>query len=655
MKKNLLVCGITLFMMLSLTAQEPFYKSYNWEETPNYSTFKIDSTQSIISFKDKSINEFVFIKEGLIEFFLEHKIIWLNADDKIERYNKVYLPFKTNSELLVNKARVVTKEGKVIELDESKIHTAKDEETQKSYKYYAFEGLGKGSFIEYYYVVKRYPKYKGIKKTLQSDFSKYNVEFDLYAPSNLVFQFKSYNGLSDVKRDTLLKEKLHWQLKVSELPKLEKEEMSPYEASKKHLVYKLDRNTSSKVYDISSYVNVSKNMYAFLFKELTKGEVNSIKKIVEESGILEEKNDELKIRRLENFIKENFYISKLNSAELKDIVTLVKNKAANASGLMKLFISAMRYAGIKVEVVLTCDRFVTKFDEEFESDNFLTDYLLYFPSVKMFTAIERQDARLGLPPAKYTDNYGLFIKEVAIGDYKNGIGKIKFIRSNSGKDNSNNMKIDVRFDKDDLTLTNINFEHSYGGYTGQYVHPYLSFGNEDKIDEMYDLMIKSINSSLEIKSKKVTNDKSKFYGVKPLVISADTESSSFVTKAGRKYLFKIGELIGPQSEMYQEKKRILPLESEYKRYYNRKIKIALPEGYKVTNLEVLNIKNTFEDQGEKLYGFHSFYEVNGNELVVTVDEYYNSNKIPVKFFEAYRKIINSAADFNKIILVLEKK
>lgn len=51
--------------------------------------------------------------------------------------------------------------------------------------------------------------------------------------------------------------------------------------------------------------------------------------------------------------------------------------------------------------------------------------------------------------------------------------------------------------------------------------------------------------------------------------------------------------------------------------------------------------------------FKSYFEMEGNVLKVTADEYYQKNYVPVEEFENYRKVINSAADFNEITLILE--
>ena len=51
--------------------------------------------------------------------------------------------------------------------------------------------------------------------------------------------------------------------------------------------------------------------------------------------------------------------------------------------------------------------------------------------------------------------------------------------------------------------------------------------------------------------------------------------------------------------------------------------------------------------------FNSSYTFENNTLIVTIDEYYNIIDIKPELYNTYRKIINSAADFNKVSLILE--
>lgn len=457
-----------LFITQIIFAQEkPFYETYSWNENPTYKIEK-DSNESIISLKHKILTEFYFEKDGLVEYFLEHKILWLNSDDEIESYNKIYLPYTSNSELKINRARVITKEGKIIELDESKILTAKDEETGQNYKFFAFEGINKGSFIEYYYIVKRYPRYGGNRINFQTDHKKNDVEFDLYAPTNLVFNFKTYNDTPEVEIDTLTQTKLHWKLKMDTIAPLYEEELSAYNASKKFVIYKLDRNTANNTKDISSYSKVAQNVYSNYYTVLNKKTQSALKKFIKEATKEKELTGERLIKKLEFYVKSNIVLTEDRSDNFKDLNEILKKKVANESGVLKLYIALFKSLNIKHEIVITSDRQNLKFDNKFEANNFLTDFLIYFSKTKKYLSPGELDSRYGYPPAYLTDNYGLFIKEVKIGDFASGLGKIKYIKPVKAEDTVDKMILDVSFDKDNIANCNIKLERSLGGYYGMY-------------------------------------------------------------------------------------------------------------------------------------------------------------------------------------------
>jgi len=151
------------------------------------------------------------------------------------------------------------------------------------------------------------------------------------------------------------------------------------------------------------------------------------------------------------------------------------------------------------------------------------------------------------------------------------------------------------------------------------------------------------------------NDESELFGVKPLQFIVDFTSEAFVEKAGKKYLFKLGDIIGPQIQLYQEKERVLPLEEQFHRSYFRKININIPEGYKISNLEDINIDKSYTENGLEMFSFKSYYKLENNIVKITADEHYRENKVRVDLYEKYRTVINSAADFNKIVLLLEPK
>ncbi|WP_248724711.1 DUF3857 domain-containing protein [Seonamhaeicola sp. ML3] len=652
MLKNKLLLAIVLFTQIILAQTTPFYETYSWEESPSYAV-ENGTTDDVIALKDKILTEFHFQENGLVEYFLEHRVLWLNSDEQIEYYNKIYLPYNNSSELKVNKARVINKNGEIIELDDSKILTAQDEETGRNYKFFAFEGIEKGSFIEYYYVVKRYPRYRGNKINFQSDFKKQNVEFDLYAPKNLVFDFKSLNDAPEIIQDTVIKDKLHWSLRVNDISALEKEELSAYNASKKAVVYKLDRNTADNSRDISSYTKVAQNIYSFYYGELSSKAQGAIKKFIKEAIDNTNQGEEDLIRNLEFYIKSNIYVAEDSSESLENLVEVVDKKIANETGILKLYISLFKALNIKHELVLTSNRLELKFDRDFEANNYLTDFLIYFPKSKKYLSPTEPESRFGFPPAYLTDNYGLFIKEVKVGDFVSGLGKTKFIKPITADETVDKMIIDVNFETDNISNSKIKLDHAMGGYYAMYFQPYIHLIKDEDREELIDGIAKRIHEDINITKKEIFNDDPKLSGAKPIRFVIDFETEALTEKAGRKYLFKAGDLIGAQMQLYQEKSRVLPVENEFNRSYLRTINIKIPEGYKVANLDDINIKNTFEKDGEELLIFHSYYEIKDNVLSITADEHYRENIIATKDYEAYRTVINSAADFNKLVLIFE--
>jgi len=647
----------TLFLTLLTVfvfAQEPFYKSYTWDENP-IKDITTNSDEEIICFKDKIVTEFIYDSENkLTEYFLIHKIYWLNSDDIIESYNKVYLPYSSQSKLVVNKARVISKDGKIIELDDSKILTAKDEETKREYKYYAFEGLEKGSFIEYYYVLNRSPDFDGKRLNFQTNHNKYNIDFELFAPKNLWFKFKSYNQLNEVIYDSTFTEKIRWNLHMDSLPLLENESQSPYDALVGYLVYNLYYNSTTKTYDISSYKNISQNMYDFYYASIESKSAKNINKIIGELKLKNEKDETNKIRKIEDFIKENYHVVNGGGPEFRELSFVLDKKIGSNQGIMRLYIAIFEALEIQHEIVITCDRSDNKFDKDFESYNFLDEYLLYFPKIKKYISPFEITSRLGFPEPLLTNNYGLFIKQIQMGEFKTGVGKIKFIEPVSHTETYSKIFTTVTFDKDDLTKTTLDMVLETGGYYSMNYQTIIHLLKEQDKEDLINEQIKFISQEMTIVSKKLENDNPKSFGYKPYKITAQVTSEDFVEKAGDKYLFKVGELIGPQQEMYQDNDRKLVLENDFKRSYHRELTVSIPDGYTITNLEKINIQNVYKEDGEIFFEFHSHYKMDGNTLTIICDEYYTVVEIPSTIFEEYRKVINSAADFNKLTLVLAK-
>jgi hypothetical protein len=58
---------------------------------------------------------------------------------------------------------------------------------------------------------------------------------------------------------------------------------------------------------------------------------------------------------------------------------------------------------------------------------------------------------------------------------------------------------------------------------------------------------------------------------------------------------------------------------------------------------------------EKLCEFVSSYVIKGNVLDIKIDENYCKTQLPKSVYPAFQKVINAAADWNKVVLVIQKK
>jgi len=641
---------------IAVSAQDPEYKSYNWEPTPElHNISQKDKEFSSIILKENHIIEFTYDSSQLVSYILVHKIIKANNDEGVVQNNRIFLPISVNTRMLVTKARVINSKGEIKELKESDIKEGVNNETKTTYHYFALDGLDVGSEIEYILVFQPEVEYYGRMYQLQDQVNKRNVEFSIFSPSNLAFATKSYNSLPELTPSVTPDGRNKLSVKMDTIPGVKSEQFAVYDPNLMQLVYKLNENKTQNKNNIINYFNASSSIGELIHQTLTKKDAKELEKLIKSIGINDKGNTENTIRTVENYIKKNFVVEERVPDSYKTIEAVMEYKNTDAAGISKLYAAIFDELKIDYQLVLTTDRYETRFDPKFEAYNFLDKYLLYFPSVNKYLSPEAIGFRLGLIPFNYFYNYGLFVKTVHIGDFTNYIGEVKFIEPTPYDATKHNHKVKVDFN---ASLENpvFTYELCMEGYYAQQIQPYYSFISPDQKKEVDESVLKSFLPGVTVSDYTIENKGIENLAVKPFLIKATSSSSTLVDKAGNKYLFKIGELIGPQVEMYQDEERKFDVENDFNRSYYRELTFTLPENYKVNNLDALKMKVELLENGTPTCYFISDYElVDGKTIVVKVHEDYKSIYYPKARFQEYRKVINAAADFNKIVLVLEKK
>ena len=304
-------------------------------------------------------------------------------------------------------------------------------------------------------------------------------------------------------------------------------------------------------------------------------------------------------------------------------------------------------------MVFTSNRFELTFDPAFESIENLRTVLFYFPEMKVFMEPTAFEFRTPLFDSGFGGNYGLFIKEKEFGGVKMGVGILEIIEiPNEITHDYMNINIDFSTSLEDPKITT---QINFGGYAASNFQPLKDFMPTDDYQKILKQIAENYTGGGEINKITTENDGIDLVGKKPFALNIEFSGENFTQKAGSNVLFKIGETIGRQMEFYQEEERALPVEIDYPHYYTRTITVKVPQGLKIQSIDDLKINYVTEIDGEKVAGFKSDATLENNTLVISNQEYYKVLHYPLEHYEAYKKVINAAADFNKTVIVLEKQ
>lgn len=650
------ILSFTLFFLaLHAIANKDLERiNYTWEENPTLSTVNFSDTNiSVVFLKNVSSREFINETKGFFEYVLVHKKIKVLTDRGIENYNKVYLPAGEKSDIIIEKARVINSKGEVIALKESDIKEGTTEDGSK-FRYFAFDGVDINAEIEYIYLYKRMPSYRGSLQNLQMEFPQENVLFEVITPAHLEFEFKSYNGLPNVAYDTTLKEKKRWFIELEKLDRLPQQRSSAHEAHLQYVGYKLWKNLASGSKDMFSYGELSSLVYKRVYQTLSKKDEKFLKTLNKKMDVNKLSKEEA-IRRIEQKLKTHLHIVEASLPDNIALQVFWDNKIANEQVMLIFFANLLKMNNIETEIILTCDRFEMKFDKEYENWAFAKSYALYFPELKKYTSLG-QFTRLGLPDYAFIHNHGLFIRTVKVGDQEYGAGKIRHIPHNDYRNSGDTLRIHANLNGENFEELTYDVYHSLTGYKASYYQPILEYVDDHEgREELQNHLLKFLDEDGEVVKLETEHFGTEFYGLEPLIAHGELKSSKFFEKARNNYVFKIGELIGPQMQMYHDSERKIPVEDFHTRHYHREISFDIPEGYSLKNSEQLAMYEVHKNEkGETIMEFKSTYKIEGNKVSVTVSEYYTELEFPLAIYDQYRRVINAAADFNKITVIFEK-
>ncbi len=654
MKKTTLL-AISFLLLVNVFAQTPTYSGYAWTDNPELHKVVIEFTaESAVFIKDARKLELVPSKQGLDFYTTYHKIIRVNDEKGIENFNKIYIPVNSSVELVQISARAITPGNKIIKVAPEAIKDYKDENGE--FKIFAVDGISKGSEIEYAYTIRRSPFFFG-KEIMQARFPVQEASVEIISPSSIRFEAKAFNTKSEtIEEVNEEKNQRTIRFTTSNIPSYTDEKYAMVRPGLLHVQYKLSY-TQNKGMNVRMFTwnELAKDVYS-TYNQFTKKEKDVAGDLLKKTDIKSTATDEQRIRIIENYVKNNIKTGEdVEGEDFEDFSKIMKNKIATNRGIGRVMCAMLQASDVKFEVVVAGDREEYIIERSFENWNHAQNLLLHFPSLKQYIAPASYLYRYPYIPPSWGGANGLYCVPVEVGEMRSAMAEVKAIPLVPANKNRHDLETELSFNKGNDTVY-VNTKHIHAGYNAPlYKSQFMFLSPDDQKSFLKEMARNSaktetiIQYDLKNKELEVTDIE------KPFIVDMKMASVDIIETAGNKILLKIGDCIGPQVEMYNERARQFDLEIDFPHYLDRTIVLTIPEGYKVKNPDDLKFNLTFGANNKTSLAFVSNWKQEGNKLSVTISEQYSQVKWPKSEYDNFVKIVNAAADFNKVVLVLEKQ
>ena len=636
--KNLIVLLSILTVASSAFAQ---VNKYDWEEKPFYDIDTAEYTKySAVVMLDHRIRQYKGSESTPVSIaYAKHLAIKILDEKAIEDYNRVFVP--SSKEVIEIKARTIKPDGTIVNVKDENIKEIEDED-YGNFNIFAIEGVEEGDVLEYVYKLKFKTDWCGME-IFQKDIPVKKATFEIYYTSFFNIDTKAYSGFSSMKESST---SYRLQSTTKNIPAFPDEGSSLANNHKMRVGYRVESvNLRGGAYtsNIVKWQNISKNYVneANLVKN-----VSGYKTIFKDLGITEGVPKEEVISRLEKYIKENFnYTNRgLDIKSFKKIVKLRKGNEENLTRLMKYLLDKQ---GINSVWMISSNRNYLQIDPDFPDFTLLSEHILYIPSTGKYLAMGYQLLRYGPPPVSVLNNHGLVVDNV--------LGQVKEIKYDVSDYSSQVIDAEISFD-DDFEKTIIEKQMEFTGYRSVGIRAALSSSDESTRNSIKEDYMTSFMGEATVENTEVENEGFDHAATnKPVKVKATINATELTENADDIVIFSFGKIIGEQNELYEEVDRETPIEIGYPIVYDTKIVVNIPEGYTVSGLEDCSIKNEYTEDGKTLAAFESSAKEKNGKVVITLKEFYKAYTYDVDKYEEYRQVINSAADFNKLVLVFEKE
>ncbi|MCD6013351.1 MAG: hypothetical protein K0Q79_3213 [Flavipsychrobacter sp.] len=663
--------AIIFILFVAATAVTAQYAQKKLSAKPKFIDFADNPKPGLHSVPPEYMNESVYIiqddvsldykEEGrdLNAYYVTHTI-WKVLDvGGVEESSSIRLRVDGQTRFQYIRARTISPNGHVQEVPQSMIKVTADGGGRIIA--IAPEGLEKNSEVELL-LKEIIPGGTFGSRYFQYTVPVQSARWDVSYPREYVFEAKGYNGLPDMQ-DVLMGNRRHMRIEVSNVPALKPELFSFWELHLMRAEYKLHHYDMVN-YNDRSEVNTWDKLGRVLFDEyykISQKERAAVNKYLTDLGVRSGGKEEDNIRKIENGIKNSIVLyDYVQGDSTEQLDSIIAKKQATHDGYIKLFAACFTQALVSHELGKACDKSERQVRKDVENWHSLDYTLFYFPKQQKFLYPLGESYRYPVVPAAIAGGKGVFCLIPPKGIVTGMLAEVRRITPLSANETQRNIAAGVTFN-DDMEAT-VDVSYSFTGYAAAGIRNDLREETKEDEKDIVKNVVAFAETREDIQKYYISNDQPESYNEnKPLVITASVAAPFLTGKAGQKYVFSIGELIGAQPSLYDKAERKLPVDMSYPVTLNRSITVNIPKGHKVVNPEVLKKNAEFVNRDLKtLCSFSSDYVLitdkkNGDKLVVTVKESYPVTHFAVTDFERFREVINASYDFSRTSILLERK
>lgn len=583
----------------------------------------------------------------------QYRRIRINTARGADSMRSIVTEMNINESINYMRGRIIKPDGKVEELDGQLEYQQEENDTRGILN---IERIPPGSELEYETRIYVSRAFAGTE-TFQCDYPLLHTAFKLVAPKKYAFYTKSHNGFPETQATPEAAKNIYL-AEVDNMPALKRFPFFYYEPhlqaiefSLKNFVEEIDRKKKDTLtYGWQQYGEEQFMRYFYL----SKPEFTRLQKEMSTWAFLKQQKPlPLLIYQVEHYIKSKYHLTSYEEpASLADINNIIKTKQANETGYIKMLAGVFYIMGIRCQLMLTNDRGQLPLDSNIARFTDAKNVLLYFPDINQVIAPTAGTYQTPYYPPMWANIPALVCADTLI----NNLSKITTSFRNtplpdyttSGLRNETELWL-----TDTPGMARLYTTQQFSGFADAQLKTALK-GLNGEFERTFASFILLRPDVKNISSVVPTNiEWSPTAMNQPFTLKSNYTIPALWLNNGANTIVKTGGLLAWQ---YQSTAMLppseVPIEMGYPCYFEKRVIVHLPPGYKVKNSNDFNIDLSNLDPN---VGLRCIYRQEGNTVNIFMMEWYKQITHAGNSRKAFDKVANAVRSFHVKDLVLEKE